>query len=53
MAEVLTSDFMLLAKAKGLKYRQAIWRHALRNSMVPLATTFVWLFLGVVGISIV
>jgi oligopeptide transport system permease protein len=53
LAETLTSEFMLLAKAKGLKYRQTIWRHALRNACVPMATTFLCLFLGILGSSIV
>jgi oligopeptide transport system permease protein len=53
LAETLTGDFMLLAKAKGLTYGQTIWRHALRNACVPLATTFLYLFLGILGSSIV
>lgn len=53
LAEVLTMDFMLLAKAKGLTYRQTITRHALRNSCVPLASTFLYLFLGVLSSSLV
>ena len=53
LAEVLTMDFMQLAKAKGLSYGQTITRHALRNSCVPLATTFLYLFLGVLGSSLV
>ncbi len=53
LAEVLTMDFMLLAKAKGLSFRQTIWRHALRNSCVPLASTFLYLFLGVLSSSLV
>ena len=53
LAEVLTMDFMLLAKAKGFTYRQAITRHALRNSCVPLASTFLYLFLGVLSSSLV
>ena len=53
LAEVLTMDFMLLAKAKGLNYRQTILRHALRNSCVPLASTFLYLFLGVLSSSLV
>lgn len=36
LTEVLTSDFMLLARTKGLKRSQATVRHALRNSMVPI-----------------
>ncbi|MCD8342377.1 MAG: ABC transporter permease [Clostridiales bacterium] len=40
LTETLTSDYMLLARTKGLSYRQATIRHALRNSMVPLLPTF-------------
>ena len=36
LSEVLTSDFMLLARTKGLTRSQATVRHALRNSMVPI-----------------
>lgn len=53
LAEVLTMDFMLLAKAKGLNYSQTIMKHALRNSCVPLAGTFLYLFLGVLSSSLV
>lgn len=53
LAEVLTMDFMHLARAKGLTYGQTILRHALRNSCVPLASTFLYLFLGVLGSSLV
>lgn len=53
LAEVLTMDFMMLAKAKGFTYRQCITRHALRNSCVPLASTFLYLFLGVLSSSLV
>lgn len=36
LTEVLTSDFMLLARTKGLSRKQATVRHALRNSLVPI-----------------
>ena len=36
LTEVLTSDFMLLARAKGLSRGQATVRHAFRNAMVPI-----------------
>ena len=36
LSEVLTSDFILLARTKGLNRFQTTVRHALRNSMVPL-----------------
>lgn len=53
LAEVLTMDFMLLAKAKGLTYGQTITGHALRNACVPLSATFLYLFLGVLSSSLV
>lgn len=53
LAEVLTMDFMLLAKAKGLTYRQTITKHAMRNACVPLSATFLYLFLGVLSSSLV
>lgn len=36
LTEVLTSDFMLLARTKGLTRTQATVRHAFRNSLVPI-----------------
>ena len=40
LTETLTADYMLMARSKGLTYRQATVRHALRNSMVPLLPSF-------------
>lgn len=40
LTESMTSEYMLLARTKGLTRRQALFRHALRNSMVPLLPTF-------------
>lgn len=40
LSETLHTDYMLLARTKGLTRGQAISRHALRNSMVPLLPTF-------------
>ncbi len=53
LSEALTSDYMLLAKTKGLSYGQSIVRHALRNACVPLATTILYLFIGVLSSSLV
>lgn len=38
--EVLATDYMRTAAAKGLPTRTALFRHALRNSLIPLATNF-------------
>src|SRR5690606_36619353 len=36
----LAADYMRTATAKGLDFRHAVRRHALRNSLIPIATTF-------------
>ena len=51
LTEVLTSEFMLLARTKGLTKAQATTRHALRNAMVPIfpSINFAFLFLTCKG----
>ena len=39
MLEVLSSDYIRTARAKGLKERIVIYKHAFRNTMIPLVTT--------------
>jgi microcin C transport system permease protein len=36
----LASDYVRTAIAKGLPFKKAIFRHALRNSLIPIATHF-------------
>ncbi|BBK30486.1 peptide/nickel transport system permease protein [Stella humosa] len=36
--EVLREDFVRTARAKGLSRRQALWRHVLRNALIPVVT---------------
>lgn len=38
MLEVLNSDYVRLARAKGLRPRTVLTRHALRNALIPLTT---------------
>jgi ABC-type dipeptide/oligopeptide/nickel transport system permease component len=38
LVETLGEDYVLTARAKGLPARRIIWRHALRNAMLPIAT---------------
>jgi len=38
MLEVAQEDFVRTARAKGLTREQALWRHALRNAMIPVLT---------------
>jgi peptide/nickel transport system permease protein len=39
MLEVLNSDYIRTARAKGLKESKVIYKHAFRNTMIPLVTT--------------
>lgn len=38
LLDTLSEDFMRTARAKGLTRSQALWRHALRNAMIPVLT---------------
>ena len=53
LTEVLTSEFMLLARSKGLTKAQATTRHSLRNSMVPIFPSIVGEFVSVLSGSLV
>jgi len=53
LTEVLTSEFLLLARTKGLTKRQAVIRHAMRNSMVPLVPGIIFSFVGLLSGSII
>ena len=53
LSEVLTSDFMLLARTKGLTRSQATVRHALRNSMVPVFPMILGEFVAILAGSLI
>jgi peptide/nickel transport system permease protein len=38
MLDVMSSDYIRTAKAKGLSGRKVIFKHALRNALIPLVT---------------
>lgn len=38
MLEMLHQDFVLTARAKGLSERAVLWKHVLRNSLIPVIT---------------
>ncbi|WP_379069919.1 ABC transporter permease [Mesorhizobium sp. UC22_110] len=38
LIEVLSEDYIRTARAKGMPYRAVLWRHALRNAMIPVLT---------------
>jgi peptide/nickel transport system permease protein len=39
MLEVLNSDYIRTARAKGLKEKKVIYKHAFRNTLIPLVTS--------------
>lgn len=55
LLDVLGEDFMRTARAKGLSARQTLWRHGLRNAMIPVLTIiglqFSFLFAGTIIIE--
>lgn len=53
LTEVLTSEFLLLARTKGLTKRQAVVRHALRNSIVPIVPSVIGSFVGLLSGSVI
>ncbi|MFT3707458.1 MAG: ABC transporter permease [Archangium sp.] len=40
MEEALAQDFVKAARARGIPERRVIWKHALRNSLLPITTMF-------------
>lgn len=53
LIETMNSEYLLLARTKGLTRTQAIIRHAFRNSCVPLANIIIPMFTGIMGGSLV
>ena len=53
LTEVLTGEFMLLARTKGLTRGQATVRHALRNAMVPIFPMILSEFVAVLSGSMI
>lgn len=40
MLDVINQDYLRTARAKGMKERRVLFKHALRNAMIPLVTLF-------------
>ena len=38
MLDVLSQDYIKTAKAKGLSQRKIVWKHAVRNAIMPVVT---------------
>lgn len=52
LMENLSADYMRTAVAKGVSFRSAVWRHAFRPSVIPIASTLGGVVCTVVGGSI-
>ena len=53
MVEVLDSEYMLLAESKGLYGRALLFRHALRNALIPIITVLAPLIVDLMTGSLV
>ncbi len=47
--EVLTADYIRTARAKGLSEKTVVYKHAFRNTLVPLVTMFAGILPGLFG----
>ena len=53
LCEVMSSEYLLLARTKGLTKNQAITRHALKNAFVPILPSILAEFIGIFGGSMI
>jgi peptide/nickel transport system permease protein len=53
MLEVLRQDYVRTARAKGLRERAVIYRHALKNSLIPAITLLGLLAAGLLGGAVI
>jgi peptide/nickel transport system permease protein len=53
MLEVMRNDYIRTAWSKGLKERAVVWRHALKNAMIPVLTIIGLQVGGLIGGSVI
>ena len=53
MLEVLDSDYVKLARAKGVSEVMVLWKHAFRNAMLPVITIIGFTLAGLFGGSLI
>jgi peptide/nickel transport system permease protein len=53
MIEVIGQDYIRTARAKGLSESKVIWKHAFRNSLLPIITVFANIFPLAIGGSVI
>ncbi len=49
MLEVIQEDYIVTARAKGLPENKIIWKHALKNALIPVVTVSGLLFAAMLG----
>ena len=53
MLEVLSADYIVSAKARGIPQHTVILKHALRNALIPVITFGAMMIVGMMGSSVV
>ena len=53
MIEVLDTDYVKLARAKGVSESKVLWKHAFRNGMLPVVTIMGFSLAGLFGGSLI
>jgi peptide/nickel transport system permease protein len=53
MLEAINQDFIRTARAKGLSKNKVVYRHGLRNALLPIVTVFSNIFPAAVGGSVI
>jgi peptide/nickel transport system permease protein len=53
VADVRSADYVVAARARGLSRRQALWRHAFRNALLPLITVLGLVLPGILSGSVI
>ncbi|MFN2633365.1 MAG: ABC transporter permease [Thermoanaerobaculia bacterium] len=53
VAETRNADYVLAARARGLSRREALWKHAFRNALLPLVTLLALVLPGLLSGSVI
>ena len=53
MLDVMRNDYIRTAWAKGLRERMVVWRHALKNALIPVTTVFGLQIGGLIGGTVI
>jgi peptide/nickel transport system permease protein len=53
MLEILDSEYIKLARAKGVSSRVVVWKHAFRNALIPPLTVSTLLLAGLLNGAVV